>query len=71
MACTGTCDKSEHAAWTTGAACRCICNAVQVVLADAIQRNEAAERRNRAACTRKAGHAGSRYAKSSTERSVL
>ena len=31
MACTGTCDKSEHAAWTTGAACRCICNAEHVV----------------------------------------
>ena len=31
MACTGTCDKSEHAAWITGAACRCICNAEHVV----------------------------------------
>ena len=31
MACTGTGDKSEHAAWITGAACRCICNAKHVV----------------------------------------
>lgn len=29
--CTGTCNKYEHAAWISGAACRCICNAVQGV----------------------------------------